>query len=317
MFALRKLTNFNSKYPIKILKYTRTASTVADQLSKWTEKLSKEQISEPESSVRNLLAHVLQTRDLTFIDKSSTKQLSDSQIKELEELCLARLCHMPVQYIIKEWDFRELKGLKMVPPVFIPRPETEELVSHVISDFLNRDTFNFLEIGCGSGVISISLLKEFGTRTNGYCFDQNQLAVELTKINAEIFDVIDRLTVEKFKLTDGNLSLEMKNQKFDLIVSNPPYLFSRELVRLADDIKVFEDLRALDGGRDGLVVINNILQVAEKHLNENGCLWLEVHERHPTMIRDRIEKSSSLVFTDIFKDFNGKDRFIKIVKKFT
>lgn len=143
-----------------------------------------------------------------------------------------------MQYIIQEWDFRELRGVKMVPPVFIPRPETEELVSLVVNDMKRqqKETFNFLEVGCGSGVISISLLKTF-SRAIGTCFDQNQLAVELTKVNAENFEVADRLKVQKFKLEDGNLNSSEMESEYDLIVSNSPYLFSHELVKLADDIK--------------------------------------------------------------------------------
>uniref|UniRef100_A0A336MN26 peptide chain release factor N(5)-glutamine methyltransferase n=1 Tax=Culicoides sonorensis TaxID=179676 RepID=A0A336MN26_CULSO len=298
-------------------KKLRHFSTVSDHLTKWTDKFKSENVSEPESSAKHLLAHILQTRNLdTFEQKLDTK-LTEVQVKHFEELCLARLCRMPVQYIIKEWDFHGLQGIKIVPPVFIPRPETEELVSHVIEDLQKNDMKNvkFLEIGCGSGVISISLLSEFSGAT-GWCFDQNQIAVELTKVNAENFNVLSRLNVFKYKLVDGNLESEMKSQKFDLIVSNPPYLLSKEIFELEDDIKVFEDLRALDGGRDGLVVINNILKVAEIHLNKNGVLWLEVHPTHSTILKERFPHgaSNSLVFEESLKDFCGKNRFIKFIK---
>lgn len=315
MVFLRNLINISSKLHLVRLKNNRSASTVADQLTEWTKKLSNKQICEPESSIRNFLAHILQTRDLDEVDKNLSKQLSECQVKELEGLAYDRLAHIPIQYIIKEWDFRELKGVSLLPPVFIPRPETEELVSHVIADMKQNkvEKLNFLEIGCGSGVISISLLREFPGAI-GTCFDQNQLAVELTKVNAEHFDVLDRLKVQKYKLEDGSLSPEIESQ-YDLIVSNPPYLLSRELLGLEDHIKLYEDLRALDGGRDGLIVINNILKVAENYLNKNGSLWMEVHPRHPKILRERYSKGDlSLVFKESFKDYCGKDRFIKFIK---
>lgn len=319
MVFLPNFITFCAKNPLKPflnqLKHTRSVSSVAEQLSKWTEKLSNEQISEPESSIRNLLAHILQTRNLEDIDRNLTKQLTETQISDLETLVYARLSHMPVQYIIKEWDFRKLRGLKIVPPVFIPRPETEELVSHVCDDMKGQqlDSFSFLEVGCGSGVISISMLRDFPGAV-GKCFDQNQLAVDLTKLNAEHFGVQDRLSVEKFKLEDGVLPAKMESQ-FELIVSNPPYLFSRELVGLEDDVKIYEDLRALDGGGNGLVVIDNILKVAEKYLKPKGSLWLEVHQRHPIMLKEQFKNGkSALEFQGSFKDFCDKERFIKFIK---
>lgn len=84
--------------------------------------------------------------------------LSDEQLKRFEELCECRLARMPVQYIIGEWDFREFT-LTMRPPVFIPRPETEELVELVLQQIDAKQPMRFLEIGCGSGAISIALLK--------------------------------------------------------------------------------------------------------------------------------------------------------------
>lgn len=85
-------------------------------------------------------------------------KLNDIQMNRFEELCECRIARMPIQYIIGEWDFRNVT-LKMQPPVFIPRPETEELVELILQQFDCKRTMRFLEIGCGTGAISIALLK--------------------------------------------------------------------------------------------------------------------------------------------------------------
>lgn len=83
--------------------------------------------------------------------------LTDAQLARFEQLCECRVARMPIQYIIGEWDFCDLV-LKMVPPVFIPRPETEELVELILQQFDSKRTMRFMEIGCGSGAISLALL---------------------------------------------------------------------------------------------------------------------------------------------------------------
>lgn len=102
----------------------------------------------------------LYLNSLLKLDELKTKQwkLTSAQIQRFEELCECRMARMPIQYIIGEWDFRDLT-LEMKPPVFIPRPETEELVELILQQFDSKRAMRFLEIGCGSGAISLALLK--------------------------------------------------------------------------------------------------------------------------------------------------------------
>lgn len=88
----------------------------------------------------------------------TTLILTDSEMQKFEQLCECRIARMPIQYIVGEWEFRDLV-LKMQPPVFIPRPETEELVELVLQQFDCKRTMRFMEIGCGTGAISLALLK--------------------------------------------------------------------------------------------------------------------------------------------------------------
>jgi release factor glutamine methyltransferase len=133
--------------------------TVKNAIEKFKHQFEQEKIPEAESSIENILAHVLGTKSVQDVRNHHFKQpLTDQQMTKLEQLCLARMARMPVQYIIGEWDFRDLK-LKMIPPVFIPRPETEELVELILQQMDEKNELEFLEIGCGSGAISLSLLK--------------------------------------------------------------------------------------------------------------------------------------------------------------
>lgn len=142
---------------------------------------------------------------------------------------------MPVQYIIGQWDFRDLR-LKMVPPVFIPRPETEELVELILQQVDITKKMKILEIGCGSGAISLSLLKSLPA-VECIAIDQSKLACRLTMDNAQSLNLSQRLKIFKHKINSNTLPDEI-GSNFDLIVSNPPYVPTREMRQLEPEIKM-------------------------------------------------------------------------------
>lgn len=147
-------------------------------------------ISEPQLSAELLVGEVLGVRNLDKLQQiSSSSMLNIHQTKKLIAMSQCRLANMPIQYILGYWDFRELR-LKMRPPVFIPRPETEELVA-IVLNHLNilreQNVINVLEIGCGSGAISLSLMKEYKNHFNYLkilAIDQSASACNLTSENA-------------------------------------------------------------------------------------------------------------------------------------
>ena len=147
---------------------------------------------------------------------------------------------MPVQYIIGQWDFRDLR-LKMTPPVFIPRPETEEIVELMLQQIDIEEKMRILEIGCGSGAIALSLLKSL-PKANCVAIDQSKLACELTMENAQTYNLHDRLKVFKHKIVSKDLPEEIISG-FDFIVSNPPYVPSKEMRQLAPEIKMLVKLK--------------------------------------------------------------------------
>ncbi|XP_041779967.1 MTRF1L release factor glutamine methyltransferase [Anopheles merus] len=293
---------------------TTTTSTVRGTQERWMQRFESESIPEPETSIVNIIAHVLDLSGPGEVGNHQNSALNEAQMAKIEQLCQCRLARMPIQYIVREWDFRDLT-LKMVPPVFIPRPETEELVELILQQMDTQRETLFLEIGCGTGAISLSLLKH-APKSSAIAIDQSRYACELTRENAETVGLHERLRIFKHKVVD-DLPAELGGQKFDMIVSNPPYVPSVLIPTLDPEVKIYEDLRALDGGNDGLTVIKAILRIAGRHLAKDGVLWLEVDSAHPPIIEEFLSKHGELMglrFLASYKDLFQKDRFVEIAK---
>ncbi|XP_039766495.1 MTRF1L release factor glutamine methyltransferase isoform X2 [Ornithorhynchus anatinus] len=240
---------------------------------------------------------------------------------------------MPVQYVLGEWDFQDLT-LKMAPPVFIPRPETEELVNlvlkekslknmgsmeaapsfHQLPDFPTGPLI--LEVGCGSGAISLSLLSKL-PQSRVIAVDKSEAAVRLTRENAERLHLQDRI-----KIIHHDISSRMNWQQLipwgpvDLVVSNPPYIFQSDMAHLAAEILSYEDPDALDGGEDGMKVIRDILSLTPWLLKIFGSVFLELDPRHPELVGNWLAKQPDLFLSlsATHTDFCGKPRFLHIQK---
>lgn len=146
------------------------------------------------------------------------------------------MARMPIQYIVGEWDFRDIT-LVMQPPVFIPRPETEELVELILQQQIDlTKRVKFLEIGCGSGAISLALLKSL-PNAMAEAADQSSMACLLTMKNAINLKLSDRIKVIQAKINDRLKHQDFKH-KYDFIVSNPPYVPSRDLMNLEPEIRL-------------------------------------------------------------------------------
>ncbi|XP_063766502.1 MTRF1L release factor glutamine methyltransferase isoform X1 [Eleginops maclovinus] len=236
------------------------------------------------------------------------------------KLCSQRLCRMPVQYVIEEWDFRDLT-LKMRPPVFIPRPETEELVELVLNDLQMKPRTEVgaqetcLEVGCGSGAISLSLLKSL-PQLKAIAVDQSQDAVDLTGENALRLGLQDRLQIHHLDVMKDAETVLSLCSSVSVLVSNPPYLFSEDMTALEPEVYWFEDHAALDGGNDGLDVIKQILTLAPKILSDHGRVYLEVDPRHPPLIQRWVEVNvEEMHYVETRHDISGRPRFCILRKE--
>ncbi|XP_017335536.1 MTRF1L release factor glutamine methyltransferase isoform X1 [Ictalurus punctatus] len=292
--------------------------TVEQAVNVWMQCFQQHGISEPLLSSQYIIAHVLGKKTLQSLERRMLQErLSDKERETVWALCSKRLTRMPVQYVIEEWDFRDLT-LKMRPPVFIPRPETEELVSLLLKDLrsqLGVRALRCLEVGCGSGAISLSLLHSV-PQLKAVALDQSQEAVCLTKENADRLGLLDRLEIYHLDiLKEADLTLRSCGP-VDVIVSNPPYLFSQDMESLQAEIHRFEDHSALDGGLDGMSVIRQILTLAPRLLTDEGRMYLEVDPRHPPHIKGLVEESMlGLQYLGSHCDFTNRLRFCILQKR--
>ncbi|XP_060775538.1 MTRF1L release factor glutamine methyltransferase isoform X3 [Neoarius graeffei] len=210
--------------------------TVEQALSVWTQCFQQHGISEPLLSSHYIIAHVLGKKTLQSVETRRLRErLGDKEKEDVWALCSKRLTRMPVQYVIEEWDFRDLT-LKMRPPVFIPRPETEELVSLVLKDLQSQwgvKTLRCLEVGCGSGAISLSLLHSV-PQLKAVALDQSQAAVRLTKENADRLGLLDRLEVYHLDIMKED-SVLCTGLKLDSLVTVAEERSMDKILNIMDD----------------------------------------------------------------------------------
>ncbi|KAM9799959.1 MTRF1L release factor glutamine methyltransferase [Syngnathus typhle] len=276
----------------------------------WRKRFELNGVTEPDLSSQYIIAHVLGAKTIEGVEQHRLSAfLTQEETQQIWKLCKKRLSRMPVQYVIEEWDFRDVT-LKMRPPVFIPRPETEELVELVVTDLQKKtDSPTCLEVGCGSGAISLSLLKNL-PQLRAVAVDQSEEAVELTRENALRLGLQNRLKVYHADVTKDAETVSKLCSNVSALVSNPPYLFSDDLPLLEPEILRFEDHAALDGGKDGLKVIRQILTLAPRILSDDGCVYLEVDPRHPQLIRHWVEVNVEwLHLAETRHDITSRPRF--------
>ncbi|XP_061640368.1 MTRF1L release factor glutamine methyltransferase isoform X2 [Phyllopteryx taeniolatus] len=276
----------------------------------WRKCFEANGVTEPDLSCQYIIAHVLGAKTIEGVKRERLSAfLTEEETQRIWKLCEKRLSRMPVQYVIEEWDFRDVT-LKMRPPVFIPRPETEELVELVLTDLQRKPgSPTCLEVGCGSGAISLSLLKNL-PQLRAIALDQSGQAVELTRENALRLGLQDRLKVFHVDVTKDAETVLKLCSNVSALVSNPPYLFSEDLSSLEPEILRFEDHAALDGGNDGMKVIHKILTLAPQILSDDGCVYLEVDPRHPQLILQWMEANVEwLRLAETRHDISSRPRF--------
>jgi len=271
-------------------------------------------VPEPKLGAQYLLGSVLGESDHRVLPGDYVKHLdqvlTEKQEQQLKVLLQCRLSRMPVQYILGNWDFHHIT-LAVRPPVFIPRPETEQLVELVL-DLLPPEPQHLLEVGPGSGAISLSLLAARQDLTVT-AVERSVAAVELCQENAVRLGLQERLHLINARV--GVDDLNFLPGSFNFVVSNPPYVLRKDLTQLAPEISLYEDLRALDGGAEGLDVILDILELAGGCLADGGSVVLEVDPCHPYILPPKLQNlSSKFDIQRVVPDIHNKERFLVLVK---
>ena len=213
-----------------------------------------------------------------------------------------RMTGRPLWYIYGDTDFCGYK-IKVDERVLIPRPETEELVMMVVNCL--EDGFSVLDMCTGSGAIAIAVAKEAekrGLKIKVTATDISEDALTLAKENAEA-NGADVLFIQ------SDLFARIRG-RFDVIVSNPPYIPTADLDGLQREVKDYEPRLALDGGADGLDIYRRFSADAFKYLNRDGLILLEVGEGEAQAVSKMFRGNT---YSMIVKDFNNIDRYVKIV----
>ena len=234
-------------------------------------------------------------------------RLSESEMLTFHFAVKDLLKNKPLQYIIGETEFCDLK-FKVNENVLIPRPETSELVHLITNRQQSTDNSqqSILDIGTGSGCIAISLAKQL-PQSQVYALDISEKALCVAKDNAYINNV------DITFIHDDILSLRNKIEtKFDIIVSNPPYVRDLEKAEMRDNVLNWEPHNALFvSDDDPLIFYRNILEFTKTHLKENGEVWFEINEYLGKEMKDLCcEMGFSNV--NIYKDFREKERFLSV-----
>ena len=228
------------------------------------------------------------------------QKISQKKFSSYKKLIQRRSKNEPVAYIMEEKEFWS-KNFLVNKDTLIPRPETELMVEKIIEIFKEK-RISILDIGTGSGCILISLLSELNS-SKGLGIDISKKALIVAKKNSEKHKILSNI---KFL----NKSLDGKfNEKFDLIVSNPPYIKSSEIKNLREDIKKYEPRIALDGGNDGLDLIKKVIYKTKYILKVKGMLALEIgNEQHKKVSKILIKKNFKI--EQIIKDYQDNVRCI-------
>ena len=209
----------------------------------------------------------------------------------------------PIQYILENVKFLNC-DLKIKKNIFIPRPETEEIVYNILKYDLNNK--NILDICSGSGCISVSIAKNT-SNSNIYGIDINSEAIELSKENAKINNVKVNYILRDVFTIDKN---DFKDIKFDVIISNPPYVCKNEINKMKKNVLDYEPLNAIFvENEDPLIFYKQIKLIVNKFLNKDGMIFLEINENFGD---DILNLFSDLNFKrlSINKDINDKDRWL-------
>ena len=213
------------------------------------------------------------------------QHINEKVLLDFNNYLLRRSKKEPIAYLLGEKEFWSRKFF-VNKETLIPRPETELLVDKLVTMF-KKKRMTILDIGTGTGCIIISLLIEL-KNSNGTAIDISKEAITVAKKNSNKFNLSNRIKFlhKSFK--------EFYGKKFDLIVSNPPYIKRKDIKNLSDDIKKFEPKMALDGGKDGLDLIKKIIYKSKKILKINGTLALEIGN-------EQINKVSKILIDNKFR----------------
>lgn len=269
--------------------------TIREALLKGINYLKDLEYTNPIYESRKILAELLE-KDLSYLiahdDEKLNKLIEDKYFNILEK----RREGYPLQYILACEDFYG-RRFDVLEDVLIPRQDTELSIDVLLDIIKNNKIDNMLEIGCGTGIVSITIDLESDIDVAG--LDISPQAIKNTTINKNKFN-------SNIKIIESDL-FDKVNDKFDIIYSNPPYIKTKEIENLQVEVREHEPRLALDGGEDGLVFYRKIVKESNNYLKENGFLVLEIGYDEGNEVLQLMKDKFDV---KIYKDLNNFDRVV-------
>jgi len=252
-----------------------------------------------------LMAQVLHNSRMDIILNSDTS-LSDKETTLYNSLIEQRLKKKPIAYLTGKKEFWKYE-FDVTKDVLIPRPDTEIIIEQAVKLTKNKSRLKILDIGVGSGCILLSILKErkgfYGTG-----IDICKKTLNICKTNVKKLELFDRIKLFKSDIDN------FKYGKYDLIVSNPPYIKKFDLKYLEKDVYDYEPKSALDGGLDGLSTIKKVIYNSSNLIKRNGILILEIAFDQNDKVK-KILRRNGYYIKNVVKDLAGNNRCIISIKK--
>ena len=240
-------------------------------------------------------------KDKKHIILNSKETLNSKQLDNFKSFIERRKKGEPIAYLINKKEFWK-DEFYVNRDVLIPRPDTELIIEQALKIYSKKSKFRILDIGTGSGCILLSIIKE---RTNSYGtgIDISKKSINVSKINAKQLNLINRVKFIHSSVDNFNIG------KYDLVVSNPPYIKLLNLKNLEKDVVNFEPKLALSGGFDGFSKIRKVISKASILIKKNGKFILEIGFNQKNNVK-KILKEEGFYINKVIKDYGNNDRCI-------
>lgn len=276
---------------------------ISEALAKGYNLLKEAQIESYIIDTQLLLSNLLKV-DKLYLIMNRNEEISKEIGIQFENLLKKRKEKMPIAYILNNVEFMGLHYY-VKEGVLIPRPDTEILVEECIEIIKNSNINEICDMCCGSGAIGLAIAKHL-ENTKVWLYDISDTALEVSNINQREFDLKSRTEILKSDLFEVPLK---ENKKFDMIVSNPPYIEEHVIPTLMEDVKEYEPHLALSGGPDGLIFYRRICKEGKHLLNPNGYMCFEIGYNQEEEIKELLKENG---FVDIYslKDLGGNYRVV-------
>jgi len=245
-----------------------------------------------------LLSSILK-KNRDYLILNSLAKIDQNKINLFNKLVERRKKGEPIAYILKKKDFWK-STFYVDKNVLIPRPDTEILIEEVLRKYEKNKKISILDIGTGSGCMIISILKE-RKNFNGFAIDVSKNAINVAKYNAKIHQLENRINFYKSSVDN------FFKGKYDLIISNPPYINKYALKYLEKDVVGFEPNLALEGGVDGFTVLRQVIKGSSRLLKKGGCLMMEIGFDQRMAVKELLKKEKYFV-NKIIRDYGNNDR---------